>query len=265
LIELPKGFYDDFTFDFGWSVVGDAETGLWERANPNPTTNTVFGDDSNLDCGAMAMVTGNGTTPNPDQNDVDKGFTTLISPTFNVSGLSTPHLNYARSFYCYHGPGNFDDTLLVILSNGLDQVVLEEIVGPQGQAMSWEYKSFALNGLLPFSNSMQLFVRTADYPSNPNITEAALDHFSISNASILTDDQVATEPILLFPNPGQDELTIGALNAPTTVQFFQLDGKLCLTALLGTSPTQIDTHALPNGAYIVEIAGQRYSWIKLGQ
>jgi hypothetical protein len=265
LIELPKGFYDDFTFDFGWSVVGDAETGLWERANPNPTTNTVFGDDSNLDCGAMAMVTGNGTTPNPDQNDVDKGFTTLISPTFNVSGLSTPHLNYARSFYCYHGPGNFDDTLLVILSNGLDQVVLEEIVGPQGQAMSWEYRSFALNGLLPFTNSMQLFVRTADYPSNPNITEAALDHFSISNASILTDDQVVKEPILLFPNPGQDELTIGALNAPTTVQFFQLDGKLCLTALLGTSPTQIDTHALPNGAYIVEIAGQRYSWIKLGQ
>ncbi len=265
LIELPKGFYDDFTFDFGWSVVGDAETGLWERANPNPTTNTVFGDDSNLDCGAMAMVTGNGTTPNPDQNDVDKGFTTLISPTFNLSGLSTPHLNYARSFYCYHGPGNFDDTLLVILSNGLDQVVLEEIVGPQGQAMSWEYRSFALNGLLPFTNSMQLFVRTADYPSNPNITEAALDHFSISNASILTDDQVATEPILLFPNPGQDELMIGALNAPTTVQFFQLDGKLCLTALLGTSPTQIDTRALPNGAYIVEIAGQRYSWIKLGQ
>ena len=265
LIELPKGFYDDFTFDFGWSMVGDAETGLWERGNPNPTTNTVFGDDSNLDCGAMAMVTGNGTTPNPDQNDVDKGFTTLISPTFNLSGLSTPHLNYARSFYCYHGPGNFDDTLLVILSNGLDQVVLEEIVGPQGQAMSWEYKSFALNGLLPFSNSMQLFVRTADYPSNPNITEAALDHFSISNAAILTDEQVAKDPILLFPNPGQDELMIGALNAPTTVQFFQLDGKLCLTAMLGTSPTQIDTQALPNGAYIVEIAGQRYSWIKLGQ
>jgi hypothetical protein len=35
--------------------------------------------------------------------------------------------------------------------------------------------------------------------------------------------------------------------------------------VLGTSPTQIDTQALPNGAYIVEIAGQRYSWIKLGQ
>jgi hypothetical protein len=131
--------------------------------------------------------------------------------------------------------------------------------------MAWEYKSFALNGLLPFTNSMQLFVRTADDQDNPNITEAAFDHFSISNAPILADEQLEKDPILLFPNPGQDELTIGALNAPTTVQFFQLDGKLCLTAELGTSPTQIDTHALPNGAYIIEIGAERHSWIKLGQ
>jgi hypothetical protein len=264
-IYLKKGFYDDFSFNFGWSVLGDAETGMWERAEPNPTTGTVFDLDAALDCSDKCMVTGNGTTPNTDQNDVDNGFTTLISPVFALTDLTNPHLNYARSFYCYHGPGAFNDTLRVVLSNGLDQVVLEEIVAPQGQAMAWEYKSFALNGLLPFTNSMQLFVRTADDQDNPNITEAAFDHFSISNAPILTDDQLEKDPILLFPNPGQDELTIGALNAPTTVQFFQLDGKLCLTAELGTSPTQIDTHALPNGAYIIEIGAERHSWIKLGQ
>jgi hypothetical protein len=264
-IYLKKGFYDDFSFNFGWSVLGDAETGMWERAEPNPTTGTVFDLDAALDCSDKCMVTGNGTTPNTDQNDVDNGFTTLISPVFALTDLTNPHLNYARSFYCYHGPGAFNDTLRVLLSNGLDQVVLEEIVAPQGQAMAWEYKSFALNGLLPFTNSMQLFVRTADDQDNPNITEAAFDHFSISNAPILTDDQLEKDPILLFPNPGQDELTIGALNAPTTVKFFQLDGKLCLTAELGTSPTQIDTHALPNGAYIIEIGAERHSWIKLGQ
>jgi len=264
-IYLKKGFYDDFSFNFGWSVLGDAETGMWERAEPNPTTGTVFDLDAALDCSDKCMVTGNGSTPNTDQNDVDNGFTTLISPVFALTDLTNPHLNYARSFYCYHGPGAFNDTLRVLLSNGLDQVVLEEIVAPQGQAMAWEYKSFALNGLLPFTNSMQLFVRTADDQDNPNITEAAFDHFSISNAPILADEQLEKAPILLFPNPGQDELTIGALNAPTTVQFFQLDGKLCLTAELGTSPTQIDTHALPNGAYIIEIGAERHSWIKLGQ
>lgn len=266
VVYLPKGYYDDFTFDFGWSVIGDAATGMWERADPNPTTATVFDNDTQLDCAANAMVTGNGNSPNPDQNDVDDGFTTLISPIFDMNGLSTPYLNYARSFYCFHGPGNFDDTLLITLSNGLDQVVLEMITGPQGQAMSWEYKSIALTGLLPFSNNMQLFVRTADYPSNPNITEAAFDHFSLSNQSILelqtTNYQNQLTP---YPNPGQDQLFFGGLTQDTYVQVYQLDGKRCLSAMATPAQPVIDTNTLPNGSYLIEIAGQRFSWVKLGQ
>jgi choice-of-anchor B domain-containing protein len=266
IVDLPKGFYDDFSFDFGWSVIGDAETGMWQRADPNPTTGTVFADDSQLDCGVQAMVTGNGTTPNTDQNDVDNGFTTLISPIFNVNGLATPYLNYARSFYCYHGPGNFDDTLLVVLSNGLDQVVLEQIIAPQGQAMSWEYKSFPLNGLISFTNNMQLFIRTADYSSNPNITEAAFDHWSITNASILASDPtVVTERLVIYPNPGQDVLSITALEEEQQVRIFQLDAKQIMTAIVSPSQPNIDLKGLPNGSYIIEIAGQRYAWVKLGQ
>jgi choice-of-anchor B domain-containing protein len=266
VVYLKKGYYDDFTFDFGWSVIGFAETGSWERVDPNPTTATVFDDDSQLDCGLNAMVTGNGTTPNTDQNDVDNGFTTLISPIFDLTGLSTPHLNYARSFYCYHGPGNFDDTLSIVLSNGLDQVVLEEIVAPQGQAMTWEYKSFALAGLLTFTNTMQLFIRTADYAPNPNITEAAFDHFSLSNEPILDlSNEGSSENFVLYPNPGNDKLQIEGLRGPSIVQLFQLDGKCCLSSTLSPNQAIIDTKALPNGAYIVEIEGQRFSWVKLGQ
>lgn len=266
VIYLKKGFYDDFTFDFGWSVIGNAETGSWERVNPNPTTQTVFDDDSQLDCGLNAMVTGNGTIPNTDQNDVDNGFTTLISPIFDLTGLSTPHLNYARSFYCYYGPGNFDDTLSIVLSNGLDQVVLEEIIAPQGQAMTWEYKSFALAGLLPFTNTMQLFIRTADYAPNVNITEAAFDHFSLSNEPVLNlNNSESTPTFVLYPNPGQEKLFFEGVTTETSVQFYQLDGKQCLTVLIAPTQPSIDIESLPNGAYIVEIEGQRFSWVKLGQ
>ncbi len=266
VIYLKKGFYDDFTFDFGWSVIGNAETGSWERVNPNPTTQTVFDDDSQLDCGLNAMVTGNGTIPNTDQNDVDNGFTTLISPIFDLTGLSTPHLNYARSFYCYYGPGNFDDTLSIVISNGLDQVVLEEIIAPQGQAMTWEYKSFALAGLLPFTNTMQLFIRTADYAPNVNITEAAFDHFSLSNEPVLNlNNSESTPTFVLYPNPGQEKLFFEGVTTETSVQFYQLDGKQCLTVLIAPTQPSIDIESLPNGAYIVEIEGQRFSWVKLGQ
>jgi hypothetical protein len=266
VVYLKKGFYDDFTFDFGWSVIGNAETGMWERADPNPTTATVFDNDSQLDCGVKAMITGNGSSPNPDQNDVDNGFTTLISPIFDLNGLNTPHLNYARSFYCFHGPGDFDDTLSIILSNGLTQVVLEQLIAPLGDPMAWSYQSIALNGLLPFTNSMQLFIRTADYASHPNITEAAFDHFSISNASILELAQDANaKQFVLYPNPGQDQLFIEGIEEETTIDILQLDGKYCYRGKIGPGNLNVNTQQLPNGIYFVKVKGQCSTWVKTAQ
>jgi hypothetical protein len=264
-ILLKKGFYDDFSFDFGWSVIGNAETGLWERAEPNPTTATVFDFDVALDCSQECMVTGNGSTPNTDQNDVDNGFTTLISPIFNVDNLATPHLNYARSFYCFHGPNNMDDTLEIMLSNGLDQVLLEQIIAPQGQPMTWEYKSIPLNGLLPFTNTMQLFVRTADYTGHPNITEAAFDHFSLTNEPIL--DAISTEEntYMLYPNPGQQTLHISGIKEEVNIEIYQMNGGLCLYAKLNPAQAQVDVSALSNGFYVVVLENKRFSWVKVGQ
>jgi hypothetical protein len=113
---------------------------------------------------------------------------------------------------------------------------------------------------------MQLFIRTADYAPNPNITEAAFDHFSLSNEPILDlSNEGSSENFVLYPNPGNDKLQIEGLRGPSIVQLFQLDGKCCLSSTLLPNQAIIDTKALPNGAYIVEIEGQRFSWVKLGQ
>ena len=264
-VYLKKGFYDDFSFDFGWSVIGDAETGLWERAEPNPTTETVFDFDVSLDCSDQCMVTGNGTSLNTNLNDVDNGFTTLISPIFNLDGLTTPHLNYARSFYCYHGPNNMDDTLLVVLSNGVDQVVLEQIIAPQGQPMAWEYKSKPLSGLIPFTSSMQLFVRTADYQANPNITEAAFDHFSLTNEAILDALTTEEKTYELYPNPGRDILQISGVEKEVNIEFYQLNGRLSMQAKLNPTQAQVDVSALSDGFYVVVLENKRFSWLKVGQ
>jgi hypothetical protein len=113
---------------------------------------------------------------------------------------------------------------------------------------------------------MQLFIRTADYPSNPNITEAAFDHLSITNEAVIgMEEWSKPNSFKLYPNPGQDQLTIGSIEAEIQVQLFHLDGKSCLTTSVSPTHTTIDVHTLPNGVYIVEIAGQRFSWVKLGQ
>lgn len=265
-VYLKKGYYDDFTFDFGWSVLANAQTGNWERAIPNPTTNTVFDYDAQYDCFDICMVTGNGTTLNPDQNDVDNGSTSLISPIFDLNGLSTPYLNYARSFFCFHGPGNFDDTLSIWLSNGLQTVLIEQIIGPQGNPMQWEYKSIELNGLIPFTNTMMLSLSIADYPGNPNITEAAFDHFSITNASVLSATNLEIgQNIKLYPNPGHDQLKIQGIDREYAYEISQLDGKICAHGLLSPTVNTVDTSYLPNGFYFVDIAGKRLSWIKTRQ
>jgi hypothetical protein len=141
---------------------------------------------------------------------------------------------------------------------------LEEVIAPQGDPMAWAYKSIALTGLLPFTNNMQLFVRTADYAGNPNITEAAFDHFSISNESILALQDL--EPALsLYPNPGQDQLSIQGLTANQRIKIYQLDGKVFFEGTRNATDANVLTTGFPNGFYIVEIDNTRLTWIKTGQ
>jgi choice-of-anchor B domain-containing protein len=259
---LQKGFYDDFSFDFGWSVIGNAETGMWQRGKVVATTQTVMAQDVNLDCTDQGMYTGLGTTIHPDAADVDNGFTQLISPIFNANGLATPYLNYARSFYCYHGPGAFSDTLLVTLSNGLQEVVLEQIVGPQGQAMQWEYKSFPLSGLLDLSGNLQLFVRTADYAGNPNITEAAFDHFSLTNSSVVGFQSIDNPALQLYPNPGAESIQILGIDKATLARVYSSSGKFLWEQQLHPDKQQIDTHQLTAGIYFIQIGTQTIKWVK---
>ena len=259
---LEKGFYDDFSFDFGWSVIGDAETGMWQRGKVVATTQTVMAQDVDLDCTNQGMFTGLGTTIHPDAADVDNGFTQLISPVFNTSGLTTPHLNYARSFYCYHGPGAFSDTFLVTISNGLQEVVLEQIIGPQGQAMQWAYQSIPLSGLLDLSGNLQLFIRTADYAGNPNITEAAFDHFSLTNAPVVGFQSLENQALQLYPNPGSESIQILGIDKATLARVYSCSGKFLWEQQLYPDQHQIDTHQLTPGIYFIQIGTQTSKWVK---
>ncbi|MFM8596076.1 MAG: choice-of-anchor B family protein [Flavobacteriales bacterium] len=259
---LEKGYYDDFSFDFGWTVIGDAETGMWERGKAVATTQTVMDSDVALDCEDLAMYTGLGSIVHPDAADVDNGFTKLISPVFTAAGLSTPHLNYASSFFCYHGPGAFSDTLLITLSNGLQEVVLEQIVGPQGQPMQWEYKSWPLSGLLDLTGNLQLFIRTADYAGNPNITEAAFDHFSLTNEPVIGQQALTTPFLEIAPNPGYETIQIRGLENEQLATIMANSGAVLYQQFVGPTSALIDTRNLLAGIYFIQVGTQTIKWVK---
>ena len=263
IVYLEKGYYDDFEFDFSWAIIGNATTGIWERGIPNPTNNTMIGTDAPYDCGSIGFVTGNAANLNSDFDDVDEGYTTLISPQMDLTSLSNPHINFARSFFCYHGPGQFDDTLKVFISNGSTSVLLDQIGGPQGNEMSYAFQSIPINGLLTINNTMQISVTISDENPNINITEAAFDHFWVSNYITTDISENTKEKFSLYPNPSNEKITIENAEIDSYVQIRDLNGKIQKTIQVSTSKMEIDLQSLSAGIYIIQNLGQSIRFIKL--
>ena len=263
IVYLEKGYYDDFEFDFSWSIIGNATTGLWERGIPNPTNNTMIGTDAPYDCGSIGFVTGNAANLNSDFDDVDEGYTTLISPQMDLTSLSNPHINFARSFFCFHGPGQFDDTLKVFISNGSTSVLLDQIGGPQGNEMSYAFQSIPINGLLMINNTMQISVTISDENPNINITEAAFDHFWVSNYITTDISENTKEKFSLYPNPSNEKITIENAEIDSYVHIRDLNGKIQMTIQVSANKMEIDLQSLSAGIYIIQNLGQSIRFIKL--
>ena len=261
-VYLVPGYYDDFEFDFGWSVSGTAQTGMWERGVPNPTTNTVPAIDAEWDCGKEAFVTGNNVGLNPDSDDVDEGFTQLLSPQMDFSSYATPYINFAHSFFCFHGPGTFDDTMSIYLLNGSTSVLLQQVIGPQGDLMEFNYFSFPVTGLIPLTNTMQLQIVISDFSPNVNITEAGFDHFTVTNmptASVPTKELYNWK---LYPNPSQDKLQIQGNNQIGDWCIFDVRGVVLLDGYSEESSKEIQVSTLTDGIYFLRFQEEVRQWVK---
>jgi choice-of-anchor B domain-containing protein len=263
IVYLEKGYYDDFEFDFSWTIIGNASTGLWERGIPNPTNNTMIGTDAPYDCGSIGFVTGNDPNFNPDFDDVDEGYTTLISPQMDLTSLSNPHINFARAFYCYYGPGQVDDTLKVFISNGSTSILLDQIGAPQENEMSYAFQSIPISGLLTINNTMQISITISDENPNINVTEAAFDHFWVSNYNTTDISENTKEEFSLYPNPSNDKIIIENAEIDSYVDIRDLNGKVQKTIQVSANKMEIDLQSLSAGIYIIQNLGQSIRFIKL--
>lgn len=168
---------DDVELDRGWTagVPGDdAQTGLWERGDPIGTF-TGTGEpaspslDSTPDPGVLCWTTGNGGE-SAGTDDVDDGETTLLSPPFDLAGLATARVSYARWYALL---SEQDDAFEVALSNdgGDTWTVLEQVDRNEN---AWRTVSFRAEQVLPLTDRMQLRFVAEDDPNN-SIVEAAVD------------------------------------------------------------------------------------------
>lgn len=252
-VQLTPGIYDDFTFDFGWTTVNNAERGHWVRDVPNPTEGFANPEvDAPWDCGTRCWVTGN-ESYNPNFDQVTKGTVTLISPVFDLTGFSDPHVNYWTYYYNFHGPFEPDDTLHIILSNGLTSVRIDYEAYPDSPMREWIPKSIRVQDFLTPTATMQLFVRISDDEERHNLTEAGFDFFSVSNTSLVQVEELTTDmQIKLFPNPAQDKVNLQIGQPEEIVQITVVDGTGKILSTFKSFVNSIDVSAWNSGVYFVQ-------------
>ncbi len=256
-VVLQDGYYDDFTFDFGWTVSGSAETGSWERGIPNPTDNTVMNGDVDGDCGNMAYVTGNAENLDPDFDDVDNGVTVLSSPVMDLSSYSNPVLTFYIDFYCNHGPGAIDDTLKIIVSDGTIQNV--DLIAPQSDEMQWIFSPSIVSGL-DISNITISFL-VSDLPGNPNITEAALDVFRAEEFSNINEES-SQESFSIHPNPTAGEFVISGAQLGAVYKIRSLNGALLEAGIVKNAEHMLEINTFEAGIYLISVDGAQKKIIK---
>jgi len=275
VIELAAGYYDDFVFDNGWSVSGTASSGAWVRGVPVGTFNGSAaanpGADASSDCGEIAFVTGNGGGA-AGNDDVDNGPTSMVSPTFDLSTYTEPYVHFKRWFYNGGGSGAPNDTLRVLMNNGITTVSLDLAVASTPGNSSWVSKSFKISDYLAPTSSMKMIVRIVDKAAG-HVVEGGFDHFMITEGALtgISEDAENKTAISAYPNPFTTETTIaydlnGALSQHAVMNLMDVTGRIVQSIKLNETKGAIKlSSSINQGIYFVTIVNgnEHYAPVKI--
>ena len=262
VIALEPGVYDDFTFNYNWSVTGTASSGMWERGVPIGTTNSGTpsnpGTDVSSDCGNQAYVTGNGGGP-AGNDDVDNGSTTLTSPVFDVTGYLEPHVYYYRWFYNAGGTGNPNDSLIVKINNGTTTAILEIVTANSANNSSWVPKNFKISDFVTPTSTMTVSFYTADLSGSGHLVEGGVDEFKVFEMGTeITEINNANYFISVYPNPSNGEININyefnqSIARNSVIDFISVTGQVVKQFKIFNSHGNLNTTGLNPGIYFIRI------------
>ncbi|MDP7430881.1 MAG: carboxypeptidase regulatory-like domain-containing protein, partial [Flavobacteriales bacterium] len=266
-ITLDDGYYDDFTFDYGWMVTGQATDGMWEIGDPEGTssqgTNINPDDDINGDCYVNAYVTDPAAGNQTGSNDVDDGDAVLTSPILDLSSYSTPHIHYYRWFANAYG-NSPDDSLIVRITDGNTTVDVEVITANSPNLSSWQLNSFKVSDYLAPTSSMQIIFYTADLTNGSgNYVEAGVDKFQVTNSIVPPTGviNISKQNLSIYPNPAKDKIVLKSKEMGNIEIYNLLGGKL-LESRKYTLLKEIDISVLPKGLYIIKLGEISSKFVK---
>lgn len=260
VLTLSKGVEDPFALDLGWEVRNDVDLGngfSWDTPS-FPRFFDVISNDVQEDIGGKCYMLNNGDTF---RGIYFAGTAKLISPTFDLSGMSTPTISYA-TFSIIHEflqVASSKYRLFVYLDNGREEVAIDTIttdIIKRGDTLLWEESIINVNDFLTPTNSMTIrfeFVGLAYF------YKAGVDNFKVFDAGT-SRNKVYAQPEVGFtvsPNPFTDQLSIAYNPADwdEQPQLFLLDaaGRIVYQQLLDGNRTIVVPANIAAGLYFAQL------------
>ncbi|HHG85689.1 MAG TPA: choice-of-anchor B family protein, partial [Bacteroidetes bacterium] len=272
-IQLQPGYYDDFTFDFGWTTSATATTGLWERGNPVGTdisgTNINPEDDVTDDWGLDCFVTGNGGGTAFD-DDVDGGTVVLTSPVMDLSSYNNPWVMLDWWFVSTNifGQAGFRDSLVIEIDNGNTRKIVwsvRDLLEP-----FWHRDTIRITNYLQATSTVQFIIRASDVAFDQSV-EAAFDKFRIEDQSTVSNQlpEQVSAGIQVFPNPSEGNFWLSYDLGDAVsghLRIYDAKGRMVQEIAVNQATGQkLAGNELPQGIYfaVLEANGRRLATTKV--
>ncbi len=234
------------------------------------------GADNTPDPGINCFVTGNGTTGNIGEADVDGGKTTLTSPVLNLTGIVDPRVAFWRWYSNNAGSGAGEDPFITLVSNdaGTNWTAIDSLYDTRNL---WERVEIRATDHFPAPGSFRIRFVAQDLGVG-SVVEAALDDLMLySGAAVISvPEEIAPVPAVVLgaprPSPtnrGADVTLAMPKAGPVIANLYDVRGRLARTLFVGR--LGVGRHTLswdgkvrggataPAGIYILQInaAGER--------
>jgi choice-of-anchor B domain-containing protein len=258
LIVLENGYEDDFSFDLGWEVTGNASQGVWEIAAPFGIIDdnqyiTPF-TDIDSDCYSQSYITGN-SVGDVGADDVDNGATILSSPFFDISTYQRAVIEFHQWFVNFGGWSESNDSLVVSITNDVDTVVLDVVIAQFDNF--WNKRTYTDLNMYNLGDSLKLIIKTADYQPENHLLEAGLDGFKIfeNPSSVYVESISKQSNLLVYPNPADQFIYTNKSGLKT---IYNLIGN----KIISSENNKIDVSKLSSGVYILVNKNSRTKFVK---